>query len=70
MGYRHRIYFTQAQKAEIWNCWQRGESMKSIGRLFDGGSSSITSLVVRGANGVAPACASAGSSSPSHAIAR
>ena len=32
MGYRGRIYFTEKQKAEIWDRWQRGESMSSIGR--------------------------------------
>ena len=34
MVYRRRIYFTDKQKAEIWDRWQRGESMSSIGRLF------------------------------------
>ena len=24
MGYRGRIYFTEKQKAEIWDRWQRG----------------------------------------------
>ncbi|HEX9807721.1 MAG TPA: IS30 family transposase [Alteraurantiacibacter sp.] len=45
MGYRRRIYYTQAQKTEIWDRWQRGESMSSIGRLFDRGSSSIYSIL-------------------------
>ena len=36
MTYRRRIYFTSKQKSEIWDSWQRGESMSSIGRLFDG----------------------------------
>ena len=35
MGYRGRIYFTEQQKAEIWDRWQRGEWMSSIGRIFD-----------------------------------
>lgn len=47
MGYRRRIYFTEKQKAEIWDRWQRGESMRSIGRLFDRGSSSIYPLLAR-----------------------
>ena len=33
MGYRRRIYFTEKQKTEIWDRWQRGETMSSIGRL-------------------------------------
>ncbi|MEQ3708277.1 MAG: IS30 family transposase, partial [Tateyamaria sp.] len=47
MAYRRRIYFTEKQKAEIWDRWQRGESMSSIGRLFDRESSSIYPLLAR-----------------------
>lgn len=47
MGYRRRIYFTEKQKAEIWDRWQRGESMSSIGRLFDRNSSSIFPVLAR-----------------------
>ena len=47
MGYRRRIYFTDKQKAEIWDRWQRGESMSSIGRRFDRNSSSIYPLLAR-----------------------
>jgi IS30 family transposase len=47
MGYRRRIYFTDKQKAEIWDRWQRGESMSSIGRRFDRNSSSIYPLLSR-----------------------
>ena len=31
-----RIYFTSKQKSEIWDRWQRGESMSSIARGEDG----------------------------------
>ena len=41
MVYRTRINYTSAQKAEIWNRWQKGESLNSIGRVFDRPSSSI-----------------------------
>lgn len=41
MKRRHRIYFTEVQKSEIWDRWERGESMSSIGRLFERNSSSI-----------------------------
>lgn len=47
MSYRRRIYFTSEQKSEIWDRWQRGESMSSIGRLFDRESSSIYPLLSR-----------------------
>lgn len=35
MKYRRRVFFTDKQKSEIWDRWQRGESMSSIGRGFD-----------------------------------
>ncbi len=47
MSYRRRIYFTNEQKTEIWDRWQRGESMSSIGRGFDRDSSSIYPLLYR-----------------------
>src|SRR6516162_8404637 len=33
--------FTAAEKTELWDCWQRGESLKAIGRAFGKPSSSI-----------------------------
>jgi hypothetical protein len=47
MSNRRRIYFTSKQKSEIWDRWQRGESMSSIGRSFDRDSSSIYPLLSR-----------------------
>jgi IS30 family transposase len=41
MAYRTRIKYTAEQKAEMWDRWQRGESLNSIGRAFDRPSSSI-----------------------------
>lgn len=41
MVYRTRINYTQAQREEMWDRWQRGESLKEIGRAFDRHSSSI-----------------------------
>ncbi len=45
MKYRRRVFFTDKQKSEIWDRWQRGESMSSIGRGFDRASSSIYPLL-------------------------
>lgn len=45
MKHRRRIYYSAAQRAEIWDRWQRGESMSSIGRLFDRQSSSVFSVI-------------------------
>ena len=36
---------TSAQKRELWDRWQRGESLKAIGRAFGKPSSSIYCLV-------------------------
>lgn len=47
MKYRRRVFFTDKQKSEIWDRWQRGESMSSIGRGFDRASSSIYPLLAR-----------------------
>ncbi|MHA3914410.1 helix-turn-helix domain-containing protein [Halovulum sp. GXIMD14793] len=41
MKYRTRTFYTDKQKSEMWDRWQRGESMSSIGRHFDRASSSI-----------------------------
>ncbi len=43
MALRPRIYYNAEQKAEMWDRWQRGESLTSIGRGFDRPSSSIFS---------------------------
>ena len=45
MAHRPRIKYTTKQRNEIWDRWQRGESMSSIGRLFDRESSSIFSIL-------------------------
>ena len=41
MKYRTRIYYSPKQKAEMWDRWQRGDSLNEIGRAFDRPSSSI-----------------------------
>ena len=41
MAYRTRINYTPEQKTEMWDRWQRGESLNVIGRAFDQPSSSI-----------------------------
>lgn len=53
MKQRRRIYYSAAQRAEIWDRWQAGESMKSIGRRFDRASSSVFS-VISPAGGIRP----------------
>jgi len=41
MKYRTRTFYTAEQKAEMWDRWQRGESLHSIARIFNRGHSSI-----------------------------
>ncbi len=41
MERRFRRGFTAAEKKELWERWQRGESLKAIGRVFGKPSSSI-----------------------------
>lgn len=45
MKYRTRINYSPEQRAEMWDRWQRGESMSSIGRLFGRESSSVYSVL-------------------------
>ncbi len=45
MKYRTRTFYTDKQKSEMWDRWQRGESMSSIGRVFDRQSSSVFSVI-------------------------
>ena len=41
MDQNYRRGFTSAEKTELWDRWQRGESLKAIGRAFGKPSSSI-----------------------------
>src|SRR5450631_1527992 len=45
MEQRFRRGFTAAEKTEMWERWQRGESLKAIGRAFGKPSSSIYNQV-------------------------
>jgi len=45
MAYRKRIYYTAEQKAEMWDRWQRGETLHSIARLFDRHHTSVRGIL-------------------------
>ena len=45
MAYRKRIYYTASQKAEMWDRWQRGESLHEIARLFDRHHTSVRGII-------------------------
>lgn len=34
MKQRQRIYYTEAQKALMWECWRKVDSLQHIARLF------------------------------------
>jgi len=46
MKMRPRIYYTETDKALMWDRWQKGESLNSIARLFDRGHSSIQRVLI------------------------
>jgi hypothetical protein len=41
MALRPRIFYNAEQKAQMWDRWQKGESLTAIGRVFDRPTSSI-----------------------------
>ena len=41
MKQRPRIYYSEAQKAQMWARWKEGWTMHQIAQLFDRGHSSI-----------------------------
>ena len=45
MAYRTRIYCTDTQKAEMWDRWQKGETLHSIARLFDRHHTSVRGIL-------------------------
>lgn len=54
MKQRPRIYYTESQKALIWECWQKGESLQQIAQLFDRNHSSIERILAE-TGGIRPA---------------
>jgi IS30 family transposase len=53
MKYRQRIYYTESQKALMWDRWQKGDSLHAIARLFDRGHSSVQGILGE-AGGIRP----------------
>jgi len=47
MKYRKRIYYTEADKALMWDRWQKGETLGSIARHFGRSHSSIQGILSR-----------------------
>jgi IS30 family transposase len=45
MKHRPRIYYTETDKALMWDRWRQGESLHSIARLFDRHHSSVRGIL-------------------------
>jgi len=45
MKYRTRIYYSESQKSQMWERWQKGESLNAIARHFERGHSSIQRIL-------------------------
>src|SRR6266568_1845094 len=54
MRYRPRTYYTESQKALMWERWQKGDSLQQIAQLFDRTHSSVQGILVR-TGGIRPA---------------
>ena len=51
MKQRTRIYYSEEQKSQMWDRWQKGESLHSIASLFDRYHPSISRIL-----GLTPLC--------------
>jgi IS30 family transposase len=54
MKQRPRIYYTESQKALMWERWRKGESLQQIAQLFDRNHSSIHPILAE-SGGISPA---------------
>mgnify|MGYP001812883649 CR=1 FL=1 len=45
--YRPRIYYTEADKALMWDRWRKGDSLEKIAQLFDRSHSSVARILVQ-----------------------
>ena len=54
MKQRPRIYYTESQRALMWERWQKGESLQQIAQLFDRNHSSIQGILAE-SGGIQPA---------------
>ena len=53
MKQRRRIYYSEKDKALMWDRWKKGDTLHDIGRLFDRGHLSIQNII-QGAGGIRP----------------
>ena len=54
MKQRKRIYYTESQKAIMWERWRKGDSLQQIAQLFDRNHSSVQRILAE-TGGIQPA---------------
>jgi len=54
MGQRPGIYYSESQKALMWERWRKGDSLQQIAQLFDRNHSSVQGILVQ-TGGIRPA---------------
>ena len=54
MKQRRRIYYTESQKALMWERWRKGDSLQHIAQLFDRNHSSVQRILAQ-TSGIQPA---------------
>jgi IS30 family transposase len=54
MKRRPRIYYTESQKALMWERWQKGDSLQQIAQMFDRNHSSVQRILAE-SGGIRPA---------------
>jgi IS30 family transposase len=54
MKQRPRIYYTESQKALMWERWRKGDSLHQIAQLFDRNHSSVQRILAE-TGGIQPA---------------
>src|SRR5450830_547029 len=54
MKQRTRIYYTESQKALMWERWRQGDSLQQIAQLFDRNHSSAQGILAE-TGGIQPA---------------
>jgi len=54
MGHRRRRHYTQSEKSEMWDRWQRGESLNEIGRRFGTQGHSSVQRIFSETGGIRP----------------
>lgn len=45
MKYRTRTYYTESQKALMWDRWEKGDSLQQIAQMFDRNHSSVQRIL-------------------------